>query len=353
MQSIMNGKKVLFICHCLYGGGAEQVLVSLANYISNRGYDVKIVARMYNGEYPINKSINVKYIESKSHILFIGKTRKEVTKYNPDAIIAFEYFFNLCAILACIGLGKKLIVSERNNPAIVGAGLFKDIIRNFLYRFCDFLVCQTPDAMSYFPQYIREHSLVIANPIRSDLPNKSIRRRSNEIITFCRLRKQKNILLMIDAFSLFNSDIQGYKLAIYGDGEERETIFHYIKEKKMEDKITLYPASLDVHEKVIDAAMYINSSDYEGLSNSMLEAMAIGLPVVCTDCPCGGARMVIDDGINGMLVPVGDCKALANAMKALASNEQLAEKLSDQAKKVRTELSMEVIGNKWLVLINT
>ena len=142
-------------------------------------------------------------------------------------------------------------------------------------------------------------------------------------------------------------------MAIYGDGEEKDFIFNYIKEKGMEDKITLYPASLDVHIKVIDAALYINSSDYEGLSNSMLEAMAIGLPVICTDCPCGGARMIIDDGINGLLVPVGDCKALAKAMKSLISDKQLAEKLSNEARKVRTELSMDVIGNKWLVLINT
>ncbi|KXT44166.1 glycosyltransferase family 4 protein [Bacteroides intestinalis] len=349
----MNGKKILFICHCLYGGGAEQVLVSLANYISNRGHNVEIVARMYNGEYPIDSSIDVKYMNSKHHISFIWKTRKEIKKNNPDVVIAFEYFYNLCAILACIGLGKKLIVSERNNPAIVGAGAFKDVIRNFLYRFCDFLVCQTPDAMSYFPQYIRGHSLVIANPLRFNLPSKEVCSRRKEIVTFCRLRKQKNIPLMIDAFSLLCSDIQGYKMAIYGDGEEKDFIFNYIKEKGMEDKITLYPASLDVHIKVIDAALYINSSDYEGLSNSMLEAMAIGLPVICTDCPCGGARMIIDDGINGLLVPVGDCKALAKAMKALISDKQLAEKLSNEARKVRTELSMDVIGNKWLVLINT
>ena len=97
--------------------------------------------------------------------------------------------------------------------------------------------------------------------------------------------------------------------------------------------------------------MFVSSSDYEGLSNSMLEAMAIGLPTVCTDCPVGGARMVIRDGENGLLVPVGDREALAAAMCRVADDRALAETLSQNGRTLREKLSIGVIADEWERLI--
>lgn len=93
--------------------------------------------------------------------------------------------------------------------------------------------------------------------------------------------------------------------------------------------------------------MFVSSSSFEGLSNSMLEAMAIGLPTICTDCPCGGARMIIINGVNGILVPNGDKDALAQAMAQVADDSKLAAYLSKNAMKIREDLSIKKIARLW------
>lgn len=97
--------------------------------------------------------------------------------------------------------------------------------------------------------------------------------------------------------------------------------------------------------------IHVSSSDYEGISNSMLEALAIGLPCICTDCPVGGAKMVIKNNINGILIPVGDQKALEQKMILLAENDELIEKLSQNAVKIRTKLSISNIADEWISFI--
>ena len=77
--------------------------------------------------------------------------------------------------------------------------------------------------------------------------------------------------------------------------------------------------------------MFVSSSDFEGLSNSMLEAMAMGIPTICTDCPCGGAKMVIENGINGLLTPVGDKDELSAAMQQVADNSQIAHVVTSKS----------------------
>lgn len=96
--------------------------------------------------------------------------------------------------------------------------------------------------------------------------------------------------------------------------------------------------------------MYVLSSDYEGISNSMLEAMALGIPVVATDCPIGGSRMYIKDGVNGFLVPVGDAEALAGAMGRLADEPALGVRFGKEAEKLGEELAVPKIADRFLAL---
>ena len=97
--------------------------------------------------------------------------------------------------------------------------------------------------------------------------------------------------------------------------------------------------------------IYVSSSDYEGISNSMLEALAIGIPTICTDCPVGGARMFIESGKNGYLVPVGDSEAMAEKILALIGNEELQQQFSEESRKIRDLLSKDKIYGMWDKLI--
>ena len=141
--------------------------------------------------------------------------------------------------------------------------------------------------------------------------------RRKRIVNFCRISSQKNLVLLIDAFDLFCADHPGYELFIYGDpagnGTDgyKEIVENRIASSPNRAFIRLLPARPDIHSEILDYAMFVSSSDFEGMSNSMLEAMACGLPCVCTDCPAGGARAVIHDHENGLLTPVGNADALA------------------------------------------
>lgn len=354
----MEKKEIVFISNFLGNGGAARVMSVLAESFYAQGYPVTVCSFPAGGvEYELSEGIRrvrFRYTTERpmaKRFQRISLIRREMKKHKGATVIAFEYFINMQTILALVGMKNRLIVSERNDPAREGGGFPNRIIRNFLYRFCDVLVCQTPDAKDYFPTYIRKHTSVIVNPIKDDLPDPTNSQRMPQVVNFCRLQSQKNIPLLIDAFSDFRKSHPEYTLTIYGDGAAENEIRQYMLSQQMEDCVTIHKGVPDVHQRILNAAMFVSSSDYEGLSNSMIEAMAIGLPTICTDCPVGGAHMMIRDGVNGLLTPVGDRKALADAMCRIAEDPGLAAQLSENGRKIRGELSSGAISRQWEALL--
>lgn len=355
MEHKKNGKKITFVCNHLYGGGAERVLVSLANYYYIEGFEVSIIAFDASKRYPIQEGIRVvqlPIIDDNINkiwrmILEAKNIRQALVEEKSDVIVAFEYYVNMCTVIAHRGMKSKLIISERNDPASFGAEFPKGLLRNFLYLFCDSLVCQTPDAKNYFPPKVRNHTVVIPNPIKQDLPSPWKGERNNVIVNFCRLDQQKNLPLLIETFKKFHEKNSSYTLEIYGDGDEKSNLINIINSLDLGESVSINPAVSDVHNRVLKSAMFVSTSNFEGLSNSMLEAMAIGLPTICTDCPCGGARMMIKNGVNGMLVPVGNCEELLNAMEKIANDKNFACLISNNALQIRKELDIEKIATKW------
>ena len=352
-------KKILFIINRLGGGGAERVLVTLANQLATEKNKVKIL--VYNKsdrQYDINDDIEIEqvcdeYIKNRclNKVKRILKIRKKIKEYKPEDIITFEYFVNMQVIIANAFLKNRIIISERNDPAKTGNGRITKRIRNILYKHADCLVCQTEEAKEYFPRKVQERTVIIPNPIMPNLPKRYEGIRKKEIVTFCRIEKQKNLIMLIDAFEMLVKEFPEYKLSIYGEGSEKEHLKEYIEKEKAKDKITLYDFAEDIHNKIIDCAMYVSSSNYEGISNSMIEAMGIGLPTICTDCPCGGARMMIENNVNGILVPVGDVNALYEAMKKVICDLEFAKKISKNAIEINKKLNQKKICKNWNELL--
>ena len=106
-------------------------------------------------------------------------------------------------------------------------------------------------------------------------------------------------------------------------------------------------SSNDLEKEIPKGEIYAYSSDYEGMPNSLLEAMAMGMPVVSTDCPCGGPKAVIRDGENGFLIPVGDEDALADRMIRLIEDKELQKRFSENARKIEDVGSIEAIYKQW------
>lgn len=157
---------------------------------------------------------------------------------------------------------------------------------------------------------------------------------------------------MIDAFSLFSKEYSEYILEIYGEGELEAELHELIKTKGLQEKIQLKGFCKDVHQRIRTAAMFVMSSDYEGMPNALLEAMAIGIPSISTDCPCGGPRMLIRTGENGILVPVGERDALVRAMSDIVQNPIKAQQLGQEASRVRELANAQTITDAWGELID-
>lgn len=350
-------KKVFFITNGLPGGGAERVMSVVANYLDNKGYEVSfIMLRRVAEAYELNKSIKRYYRDKKKNRDFIGEIKylHNFEKQNPDAIfVSFFTHQSLYTILASIGTKAKVIVSERNDPEKTVSGIAMKLARNFLYGCakCKYVVFQTEGAKKYFNSKIQKKGVIILNPIKENLPEHKNEKVQHRIVSIGRLNLQKNYALLIDAFSLFSQKHDDYKLEIYGQGELESTLKDQVRKLGIEDKVVFEGFRNDVHKQVVDAAMFVISSDYEGLSNALLEAMAMGLPCISTDSPPGGARMIIKNGENGLLVPVGNKEKLTQAMDTIACNVEMAEKMGKEATKLRVILSEDRICKLWENLI--
>lgn len=350
-------KKVLFVNSSLSGGGSERVMTLLANQMSEDGYDVVMVLCVHNEEiYKLNEKIRYTYLNEdnsngiKMRLTRLKELRLAIRNVNPDVVISFMSQINMYSLIATIGLNKKVIVSERADPK--QRLKIHRFVENVLYTFCaDTIVFQTEFVKKYFNSFIRKKSTVIANPIdTSNLPIYSGKRQKC-IAGIGRLTEQKNFELLIDAFIEFNKQIEGYTLHIFGDGPLMDKFKKIINEKGMSSQISLHGYVKNIVEQIYRYNMYVSTSNFEGISNAMLEAMAMGIPTICTDCPVGGARMVIEDGINGFLIPMNDKKALIDKMISIASNEYIAQNISSAAIKIGNDLNLIEITKKWENLI--
>ena len=341
--------RILFISGRLGGGGSERVLVNLANEFYDNNYEVEILCfNQYDNNY--NCKTHVSFLRHRKGFLQILNLRKFIKKYNPDCIISFEYYVAIKTILSCIGLNYRIIVSERNDPHKLDKKKIKSFIRNWCYKKSDVLVCQTDDARLFFESHGIKNCQVVLNPITSDLPlwnNKE----SNIIINYCRFEKQKNLFLLIDAVEELRNKYD-IVLELYGEGSQKDCLIEYVKNKNMNSYIHIKPFNNKIHEIVSNALIFVSTSDYEGLSNSMIESMAIGIPVICTDCPIGGAKMLIKNHYNGTLVPVGQKKELVNEIELLLKNKSLREKYYINEIKIRDELALHNIFLKWEKLVS-
>ena len=270
---------------------------------------------------------------------------------NRDAIVyGMGTVAAMFTLTAAFGIRNKVIVSERNDPNRVNhkpiTGTIR-FVRNMLYLGAKRIVFQTEDAKKCFPARIRNKSVVIFNPIDKGLPDAYEGIREKTVVTAGRLTAQKNHIMLINVFADLVKIYPEYRLKIYGMGELKETLESRINELGLQDKAELCGFSEHLHDDIRKCGMYVSSSDWEGISNSLVEALALGIPTIATDCPVGGSRTCVKDGINGFLIPVANPEVLLEKMCMLAANEELSKRFSTAAVHVREDFSVEKIADEW------
>ena len=345
--------KIAIISHGASGGGSERVATILANYFASKDHDVYFYAIHSDGrEYFLDDRIHYEFCEGgrvRGLSGMVKRTialRKYIKKNKIDTMISFIYEegISVCGIKS---LNK--IFSLRNDPGQISPSKAKFI--EHIYKKADNVVFQTEDARAFFCSKVQSHGVVIPNPLKDSLPFWNEGDHKKEIIAAGRLSNQKNFAMLLDAFAKFSRKVPDYTLTICGEGGLKDQLLKQAESLGISDKIVFPGHVTDIHDRMTRAGIYASSSDFEGISNSMLEAMAIGIPVVCTDCPVGGARMFINDGVNGFLVPVGDASAMADKFEKLASDVELQSSFSSKARTLRDELDVSRICEKWEALI--
>lgn len=348
-------KKILFVNTSLTSGGSERVMTLLANEFADRGYEVvmALVRDLKPDTYQLDSRIECIRFDYKTKKKYLAAVRKVrmlrslMMRGQFDAVVSFMYDINVATLLSAWRLKIPVIVSERNNPGARKVSAFYHWAEYRLYRTARYMVFQTEQVKRMFPDTIQKKGVVIPNPINDALPLPYEGVRKKQIVAAGRLRRQKNFSMLIKAFAAFHRDYPEYVLTIYGIGPLKEQLESEAAGEGVKDFVQFPGYISGIAEVMRGAAMYVSSSDYEGISNSMLEALAMGVPCICTDCPVGGAAMVMQSGINGILVPVGDELGMCEAMKKIAGDEQYAENLSRNAVKVRDDYSIEKIADQW------
>lgn len=343
------------------GGGTERVISILANKYCALGMPVTILMIAGNQvAYELDDRIQVINVSGATGGSLVGRIKRvsklrTIFRENKDAkIIAMGTVAAMFALLSKIGLRNKIVVSERNDPNRLNHRPIRfpeKVLRNLLYRGAIRLVLQTEDVKSCFPQSLIRKSIVIPNPISESLPKAAVNdNREKTVITAGRLTEQKNHRLLIDAFKEFESLHPGYRLRIFGEGELKEQLQEYIINSDLQGKAYLEGFSKDLYSELQNGGIYVSSSDWEGISNSLVEAMAMGIPTVATDCPMGGSRMFINNMKNGILVPMNDKSAIVEAMCYVADHADAVLKMSKNAMEIREKIAVEKIAGQWLEL---
>ena len=347
--------KITVVTRNLAAGGAERVIVQLLGEWSKENTCSLILLNNEKDFYDVSPSVKVIRIGKKSNNPVLDKlfryreVRKNVVKEKADVVLAMPEEIGIYVIPSMLFTHIPVVVSERNNPWIMPNKKITRLLRKVFYPFASGLIFQTKGAASFFSRRIQEKGIILPNPLDiSRLPDPYHGERRKIIVGAGRLERQKNFSLLIEAFSDFYNKNKDYELHIFGNGSMKQDLTELSDKLLPKGKVKLLGNNPDLLNKIKDCAIFVLSSDYEGVPNVLIEAMSIGMPVISTDCAPGGARELISNNENGLLIETNNRTQLALAMDKLAKNKQLAEKFSQNAPKIKFDLASDIVASKWI-----
>ena len=342
-------KGVLLMNWSLYGGGSERVTSILASEFCEN-YDVTVLSfEQKKAEYALSPKVKRLYIPNFGGRLEARQqmTRRLVRRTKKllriRASVSMMYAMNRLNVQA--GAGDVVICSERNSPAKREPEHMPSITA--IYTAANHVVFQSETVRNQFPEAVRAHSSIIPNPVSVTCMRAENTR--HKIVNIGRLHPQKNQKLLLQAFSDFYRSHPEYELCLYGQGKTGPELETLAQELGIRDSVRFCGHTDRIHEAVADAEMFVLSSDYEGMSNALLECMMMGIP--CISTACEGSTDVIRDHVSGLLTPVGDRKSLAEAMQTLAEDPALRERLAREGQKTAEGFRKETVVRQWEMLI--
>lgn len=367
-QIVENRSQIAIYLPSLRGGGAEKVMVTLANGFAAYGYGVDLVLARAEGPYLADVSDKVRIIDLNASRVFFSLPAlvRYLRRERPRALLSALNHANVIAVAAraLARSATRLVVSEHNNPTIAAraersaAGRAVHAAMRWTYPRADGVVAVSAgvaDDLARWAALPRSRIEVIYNSVVTP----ALVARAAEspahpwfgdggppvVVGVGRLTAQKDFATLLRAFALLRAD-RPCRLAILGVGDERAALSALVAELGLQDAVAL-PGFVDnPYAWMRGAALFVLSSAWEGLPTVLIEAMACGTPVVSTDCPSGPAE-ILEGGRWGRLVPVGDAAALARAMAAALDDSAppaVAVRAADFSAERAVEAYLRVLG---------
>lgn len=341
--------KIFMLAKKLHYSGALKIFMWVAKALADRGHEVTVFTYMKNDIHELPANIRWIKADLEKAILWkkVSVARRHIKECGADVSISFLLDANIINTLACMGLKTKSVICERNDP--FKPHYYKLRLTKWMFRFADGAVFQLPKVAEYYSM-VKGPTAVIPNPVvpvSEDVVLQPFEKREKVIASVGRLDVfQKRQDILFKAFAKFLGEHPDYTLKLYGDGPDESKLRELAKTLGIQDKVVFAGVTSHVHQVLSQARFFVLASDFEGIPNALLEAMSIGLPCISTKCRPGGAELLIQDGINGLLVSTNDVDAMCDAMQKMTDGA-FADTLEREAKRIKERFSEETIASMW------
>lgn len=348
--------KVICVGYVSGEGGAQRQMIMLANALADRNNEVHLLLMAGNDiRYTLSNRVIIHDLTSadREGIHPIVGRYKALKRMYKEIVPEVSIHYNFQSVYLSAMMKKcligKIIYSERGDPGDVEYAGVLGIIRKLVFPRVDGFVFQTKVARDYFGERVRNKSMVIPNSVAIncsfELNQKVVREK--RIVGVGRLHEQKNFSLLINAFSYIAMQFPDYNLEIYGDGDLQNELQMLIDTKGLHDRVMLKGARKDIHDCIYNASLFVLSSDYEGMPNALMEAMALGLPCISSDWRPGAVHELIKDGKNGLITSLGKAEDLADKMRYMLTNVDDAVQMGRNASKIMKSHAHNSVFDKW------
>ena len=354
----MNDTSLIIVCGTLESGGAERVISILSTPFADTFDKVTLITwREAPHFYKIDNRVAIvslpRLASSDNDFIKIWFFRKYIKNNRPNLVLSFLTIFNLFTLVSLIGINVPIIVAERNDPRFVKGGKLIKLVRERLYKRTDGILCQTKSMKEYFKGNLSLKTHIIYNPVILPLGyvGKALKTiKKKRIVSVGRLHPQKNQKLLINSFYEFHKTQPEYTLSIYGTGDLRKELTQIIATLNMDDFIELAGENKNVKDLILDAEVFIMTSDYEGMPNALIEAMCLGLP--CISTKVSGAVDLIRNGENGLLVN-HNLIEICNALAYIIEDKKFSMKIAKNAVEIYDQLLVDTISKLWVDYLQT